>query len=69
MSNKWPTISLDIEPEAGRIHFHGGGKSFVDTLRPGEWIDVQIGEYKITFARKRDRKVIRISNRKEKEQS
>lgn len=33
---KWPTLSLDIEPDTGRIRFHGGGKSMVETLQPGE---------------------------------
>ena len=60
---KWPTLSLDIEPDTGRIHFHGGGKRMVETLQPGEWTACSVGDYTITFARKRDRKIIKLGKR------
>lgn len=67
---KWPTLSLDIEPDTGRIHLHGGGKRIVETLQPGEWTSCSVGDYTITFARKRDRdrKIIKLGKRKDEPQ-
>jgi hypothetical protein len=64
-NSRWPTLSLDIEPHTGRIHLHGGGKAITDTLKPGEFFTASIGEYTITFQRKRANKIMKMP-RKEK---
>ena len=38
----------------------GGGKGFSDTLQPGEFFTATIGEYTITFQRKRANKIIKM---------
>jgi hypothetical protein len=64
MSGKrWPTLQLDIEPDTGRISMRGGGKGFTDKLNPGEFFSVTIGEYTITFQRKRANKIIKMPKR------
>ena len=66
---KWPTIYLDIKPYIGEIWIHSSGKSFTETINPGEFFTVSIGDYQVTFARKRDKgtKIMQLPKREKLE--